>query len=320
MLDTRPMLMVSDFPAIYRGKLETLQVNLGYKCNLSCTHCHVAAGPTRTEEMSGEVIEDILNFLRARPVDTLDLTGGAPEMNPHFRYLVKQARALGIRVIDRCNLTILLEQEYQDLAQFLADQQVEVVASLPCYAEQNVDKQRGKGVYQESINALKKLNQLGYGQQNSRLTLNLVFNPGGPSLPPPQAPLERDYKEQLLASHGIVFNSLFALTNMPISRFGSFLLSKGEFNNYMGLLKDSYCEDNLSGLMCKNLISVDWQGYIYDCDFNQMLDIPMIASDKPKTHLSELTTAQLEAKPVRVADHCYGCAAGQGSSCGGALD
>lgn len=320
MLDTRPMLMVSNFPAIHRDELETLQVNLGYKCNLSCTHCHVAAGPTRTEVMSGEVIEDILNFLRARPVGTLDLTGGAPEMNPHFRYLVKQARALGIKVIDRCNLTILLEQEYEDLAQFLADQRVEVVASLPCYAEQNVDKQRGKGVYQESINALKKLNTLGYGQQDSGLTLNLVFNPGGPSLPPPQGPLERDYKEQLFATHGIVFNSLFALTNMPISRFGSFLLSKGEFNNYMGLLKNAYCEDNLTGLMCKNLISIDWQGYVYDCDFNQMLDIPMIASDKPKTHLRELTTVQLKGKPIRVADHCYGCAAGQGSSCGGALD
>jgi len=320
MLDTRPMLMVSGFPAIERKELDTLQVNLGYKCNLSCTHCHVAAGPTRTEVMSKQVIEDILEFLRVRPIGTLDLTGGAPEMNPHFRYLVSEARSLGIKVIDRCNLTILLEEGYEDLAQFLADQKVEIVASLPCYAEQNVDKQRGKGVYQESIVALKRLNELGFGRADSGLVLNLVFNPGGPSLPPPQGPLEESYKKELFSTHGIVFNSLFALTNMPISRFGSFLMSKGEFSNYMSLLKGAYAEENLPGLMCRNLISVDWQGYVYDCDFNQMLDIPMIASDKPKTQLSELTHAQLAGRPIAVADHCYGCTAGQGSSCGGALD
>ena len=320
MLDTRPMLMVSGFPAVVRQELDTLQVNLGYKCNLSCTHCHVAAGPNRTEIMSKEVVEDIIRFLRLRQVGTLDLTGGAPEMNPHFKYLVEETQAMGVKVIDRCNLTILLEEGFEGMARFLADQGVEIVASLPCYAEQNVDKQRGKGVYQESIAALLKLNELGYGREDSDLVLNLVYNPGGPFLPPPQVLLEEDYKTQLYETQGIVFNSLFALTNMPISRFGSFLLSKGEFHNYMDLLKNSYAEENLTSLMCRSLVSVDWQGYVYDCDFNQMLDIPMIATDKHRTHLSELIEAELKGLPIAVADHCYGCTAGQGSSCGGVLD
>ncbi len=320
MLDTRPMLMVSSFPAIERHQLETLQVNLGYKCNLSCTHCHVAAGPNRKEMMSREVIEDILRFLEVRSIGTLDLTGGAPEMNPYFKELVICARAMGVNVIDRCNLTILLEQGYEGLGEFLAEQQVEVVASLPCYAEQNVDKQRGKGVYQESIKALQLLNSLGYGKPDSGLALNLVYNPGGAFLPPPQEPLEEDYKRELFENYGIVFNALFALTNMPIARFGSFLLSKGQFNDYMGLLKNSYSENNLRSVMCKSLISVDWQGYVYDCDFNQMLNIPLIATDKPKTHLRDLLETDIHGNPIAVADHCYGCTAGQGSSCGGALD
>ncbi|WP_020406921.1 arsenosugar biosynthesis radical SAM (seleno)protein ArsS [Hahella ganghwensis] len=320
MLDTRPLLMVSDFPEIHRKTLDTLQINLGYKCNLSCTHCHVAAGPNRKELMSKEVVDEILQYMQLKSVGIIDLTGGAPEMNPHFKYLVREARKLGAKVIDRCNLTILLEEGYEDMAEFLAEHQVEIVASLPCYAEQNVDKQRGKGVYHESIEALKKLNILGYGKEGSGLTLNLVYNPGGPFLPPPQEALENDYKRELFQQHGIVFNQLFALTNMPISRFGSFLMSKGQFNEYMGVLKDSYSEHNLDALMCKSLISIDWEGYVYDCDFNQMLHIPLIASDKPKVRLHELFDLDLNGKPIAVADHCYGCTAGQGSSCGGALD
>ncbi|WP_431688490.1 arsenosugar biosynthesis radical SAM (seleno)protein ArsS [Hahella sp. NBU794] len=320
MLDVRPMLMVSNFPAVTRGTLETLQVNLGYKCNLSCTHCHVAAGPTRTEMMTEAVIADVLEFISVKKIKVLDLTGGAPEMNPYFRSLVTEARGMGVTVMDRCNLTIMHEDGQEDLGDFLAKQSVEIVASLPCYAEQNVDKQRGKGVYQESISALKKLNALGYGREGSGLTLNLVYNPGGPFLPPAQEKLEADYKRELLDHHGIEFNQLFVLTNMPISRFGSVLLSKGQFNDYMQLLHASYSEHNLHSVMCRTLISVDWQGYVYDCDFNQMLDIPLIASDKPKVHLRDLMTENLEGSSIATADHCYGCTAGQGSSCGGALD
>ncbi|WLQ15001.1 arsenosugar biosynthesis radical SAM protein ArsS [Hahella aquimaris] len=320
MLDVRPMLMVSNFPAVTRGTLETLQVNLGYKCNLSCTHCHVAAGPTRTEMMTETVIADVLEFISVKKIKVLDLTGGAPEMNPYFRSLVTEARGMGVKVMDRCNLTIMHEDGQEDLGDFLAEQSVEVVASLPCYAEQNVDKQRGKGVYHESISALKKLNALGYGREGSGLTLNLVYNPGGPFLPPAQEKLEADYKRELLEHHGIEFNQLFVLTNMPISRFGSVLLSKGQFNEYMQLLHASYSEHNLHSVMCRTLISVDWQGYVYDCDFNQMLDIPLIASDKPKVHLRDLMAENLDGSVIATADHCYGCTAGQGSSCGGALD
>ncbi len=318
MLDTRSLLLLSDFPSITRDKLTTLQVNLGYKCNLSCTHCHVAAGPNRTELMDEATINLILDFIRAHGIRTLDLTGGAPEMNPHFRTLVQQARALDVTVIDRCNLTILLEPDQQDLVQFLADNQVEIVASLPCYLEENVDKQRGKGVYDKSIEALKLLNVAGYGQ-GGELSLSLVYNPGGPHLPPAQVTLEAAYKKELDERFGIQFDNLFTITNMPISRFGSVLLSKGQFYDYMGLLKASYSESNLAQVMCRTLISIDWQGFVYDCDFNQMLDLPLIASDKPKVHLSELIARDISGSPIKVADHCYGCTAGQGSSCGGAL-
>lgn len=327
MLDTRPLLLETDFPKIKRSVLDTLQVNLGYLCNLSCTHCHVNAGPTRKELMSKENIELVLDFLRAHSIKTLDLTGGAPEMNPHFRELVLGAKELGLHVIDRCNLTILHEPGFEGLCQFLADNNVEVVASLPCYTQDNVDKQRGKGVFDGSIEGLKKLNELGYGKGNSNLVLSLVYNPGGPFLPPPQQQLEADYKRELKAHFGIEFDQLFTITNMPISRFGSVLLSKGEFDNYMSLLKSSYSNDNLASVMCRNLISIDWQGYVYDCDFNQMLDMPMlaveeglIASDKQRVHLSEILEERVDGRPIVVADHCYGCTAGQGSSCGGALD
>ncbi|MFD2228961.1 arsenosugar biosynthesis radical SAM (seleno)protein ArsS [Alkalimarinus sediminis] len=324
MLDTRPMLLLSDFPQIRRAELHTLQVNLGYKCNLSCTHCHVAAGPNRTEMMDRKTVDMLLQFIDAQNIKVLDLTGGAPEMNPEFRYLVTQARKRDVKVIDRCNLTVLLEPDYEDMAQFLADNQVEIVASLPCYSEENVDKQRGKGVYDGSIEALQRLNQLGYGIEGSGLLLNLVYNPGGAFLPPPQQQLELDYKRELFDRFSIEFNELFSITNMPISRFGSVLLSKGEFNNYMGLLKGAYSEQNLESVMCRNLISIDWQGYVYDCDFNQMLEMPLvqpnnhIASDR--THIADLIEQNIEGHPIVVANHCYGCTAGQGSSCGGALE
>jgi len=320
MLDTRPLLEVTNFPEIRREKLEKLQVNLGYLCNLSCVHCHVNAGPRRTELMDKDNIDLVLEFLQKHGIRELDLTGGAPEMNPHFQYLVREARKLGVNVMDRCNLTILGEPGYENTAQFLAEQGVEITASLPCYAEQNVDKQRGKGVYHDSIEALKILNGLGYGQPGSALKLNLVYNPSGANLPPSQQALKADYQRELKSTHGIVFNELFVITNMPISRFGSTLLSKGQFYDYMTLLKDNYDVDNLATLMCRTLVSVDWQGYVYDCDFNQMLKMPMITSDKPKTHLQDLMTVDFNGRAVAIADHCYGCTAGQGSSCGGALD
>lgn len=319
MLDSRPLLLATDFPVIHRGKLEILQVNLGYKCNLSCVHCHVNAGPSRTELMDRETIDILLDFIARQSIQLLDLTGGAPEMNPHFRYLVSAARGMGVEVIDRCNLTILLEPEYQSLANFLAEQQVTITASLPCYLEENVAMQRGKGVYNDSVKALLLLNQLGYGTDPER-QLNLVYNPVGISLPPPQQSLEADYKRELNSRFGIVFNQLFTITNMPISRFGSVLMSKGQFEPYMQLLKNNYSVDNLETVMCKSLISVDWQGYVFDCDFNQMLDMPFIHTGKPKTHIKDLLMSDVNGNEIAIADHCFGCTAGQGSSCGGALN
>ena len=340
MRDTKPLLMVSNFPALTRSKLEILQVNLGYTCNLSCTHCHVNAGPKRTEQMDKANIDLVIEILKQHKVETLDLTGGAPELMPHFRYLVKAARELGVTVIDRCNLTILNEPGQEDLAQFLAENHVEVVASLPCYSEDNVDAQRGKGVFESSIEGLQKLNQLGYGKDDSTLPLNLVYNPGGAFLPPGQVELEAAYKEELGAEHNIQFNNLFTITNMPISRFGAVLLAQGEFYDYMNLLKNSYSPANLAGVMCLNTVSVGWEGNLYDCDFNQMLEIPLsgshginniesaryvegankIKGDKSSYHLSDLLSSDLNGFPIAVADHCYGCTAGQGSSCGGAID
>lgn len=315
---TLPLLEASDFPAIRRGSLTTLQVNLGYLCNQACLHCHVNAGPKRKEIMDKETIEVVLDYLRATPsIKKLDLTGGAPELNPHFRYLVEQAKSLGVHIMDRCNLTVLEEQA--DLASFLADHQAEVIASLPCYLEDNVNQQRGDGVFAASIRGLQALNALGYGKTDTGLTLNLVFNPQGPHLPPGQEGLELAYKKHLEENYGIVFNHLFTITNMPIQRFGSTLISKGQFTGYMKLLKDNYQADNLKGLMCRNLINVDWQGYVYDCDFNQMLGLPLPYDKRPKTHLKQLIDADLMNNPIVVKDHCYGCTAGQGSSCGGAL-
>jgi radical SAM/Cys-rich protein len=316
---TLPLMEVSDFPAIDRKRLEILQVNLGYKCNQSCVHCHVNAGPTRTEMMSRETVFEIVAFLKAANITTLDITGGAPELSPHFRMLVMAARELGVRVMDRCNLTILEQPGQENLAQFLSDHEVEIVASLPCYLEDNVDRQRGKGVFNASIRCLQTLNRFGYGQPGSRLVLNLVYNPQGAALPPPQDQLEHDYQRHLGERFGIAFNRLYVLTNMPIQRFGSMLISKGQFEDYMDLLKNAYQPENLDTVMCRDLVSVDWRGYAYDCDFNQMLGLPLAWRGKPRVHLRELIGADLTGNTIVVKDHCYGCTAGQGSSCGGAL-
>lgn len=315
---TLPLLEKTDFPAIKRSRLETLQVNLGYLCNQQCLHCHVDASPRRTEIMSKENIDHVIRFLSAGTIKTLDLTGGAPELNPQFRRLVEQASAMDVHIIDRCNLTVLNEPGQENLAQFLAAHQVEVVASLPCYSEANVNGQRGDGVFKSSIEAIRKLNRLGYAQPYSDHVLNLVYNPTGPYLPPPQQQLETDYRRELQDAHDIQFNHLFTITNMPIKRFGSTLISKGQFDEYMNLLKSNYSVDNLQTVMCKNLVSVDWQGFLYDCDFNQMLDLPLCLNGDKK-HLSEVMSDQLDNNEVVIADHCYGCTAGQGSSCGGAL-
>ncbi len=296
-----------------------MQVNLGYRCNQQCLHCHVAASPQRTEMMTAETIELVIENLRLLPFETLDLTGGAPELNPHFRYLVEQARQLGIEVIDRCNLTILLEPGQEGLAEFLAANEVEIVASLPCYLEENVNRQRGKGVFADSIDALRQLNALGYGMNSGRRRLNLVYNPQGPSLPPPQAALEDDYHRILADQYGIRFDRLLALANLPIQRFGSTLLSHGQFDDYVGLLKQAHRDANLADVMCRSLVSVDWQGYLYDCDFNQMLGLQLQTAADERPHLRDLPGLALHDNPITVADHCYGCTAGQGSSCGGAL-
>ncbi|MYM64457.1 arsenosugar biosynthesis radical SAM (seleno)protein ArsS [Pseudomaricurvus sp. HS19] len=317
MHDTLPLLEITDFPPLQREKIDTLQVNLGYRCNQRCLHCHVNAGPTRTEMMSAETLAQIVPVLQARGIATLDLTGGAPELHTGFCQLVDDACAAGVRVMDRCNLTILSEPGQEELASFLASRRVEVVASLPCYSATNVDAQRGDGVFARSIAGLQQLNHLGYGHEGSGLLLNLVYNPQGPSLPPAQLALEADYRRELRSHFGVEFNQLFALTNMPINRFGSTLISRGQFSAYMTLLKENFCSANLQQVMCRSLVSVDWQGYLYDCDFNQQLGLPLPAP-RP-LHLRDLLTADLQGNDVCVGDHCYGCAAGQGSSCGGAL-
>ena len=308
------------FPHLRRKALDTLQVNIGYKCNQACFHCHVNASPDRKEMMSGETIDDVIAFMRASGVTTLDLTGGAPELNDHFRRLVVAARAMNMRVIDRCNLTILGEPGQETLADFLATQRVEISASLPCYSQENVDKQRGEGVFEKSIDGLKKLNALGYGEPGSGLVLNLVYNPQGPKLPPAQEQLEADYHRLLDENFDIVFNRLFTITNMPIQRFGSTLISKGQFEPYMDLLVSSFQAHNLDSVMCRSLLSVDYLGYVYDCDFNQMLGLPLQHAGRVKTHLRNLMAVDLLGNAIVVKDHCYGCTAGQGSSCGGALE
>ncbi len=316
---TLPLLAGTDFPPLRRRAVTTVQANLGYVCNQTCLHCHVNAGPTRTETMTRETIGQLLAYVAASGAQTLDLTGGAPELNPHFRDLVSGVRSAGVRVIDRCNLTILEEPGQEDLADFLAGQGVEVVASLPCYTEELVDRQRGKGVYEKSVRAIRMLNDRGYGREGTGLVLNLVYNPQGPTLPPAQERLEADYKRILGESFGISFNSLFTIANMPIQRFGSTLVSRGQFNQYMLLLRTAHSEANLEGVMCRSLVSVDWRGYLYDCDFNQMLGLPLHSAGSFRPHLLDMLDCDLEGNPIAVADHCYGCTAGQGSSCGGSL-
>lgn len=321
MLATLPLLEKTDFPPLRRTELRILQVNLGYKCNQQCLHCHVNAGPKRPETMSGRTVDEVIEFLETGRASELDITGGAPELNPHFRRLVSAARKLGLSVIDRCNLTVLLEPGQEDLGSFLATQQVKVVASMPCYLQENVDAQRGKGVFQGSITALRRLNGLGYGHDADKV-LNLVYNPQGPTLPPAQGVLEQDYKKHLSECYGIGFNRLLTLANMPIQRFGSMLLSTKQFREYMELLHQAHRPANLDSVMCKTTVSVDWQGYLYDCDFNQMLRLPMERRQeegKGPMHINELATIALSGRSIVVRDHCYGCTAGQGSSCGGAL-
>jgi len=318
MRDTWPLLKKTDFPPIKRDRIDTLQMNLGYLCNLACLHCHVGAGPNRTELMEKSIMEQALAVAEAFQVKTLDLTGGSPEMNQHFRWLVEQARASEIHVMDRLNPTIMEEPGYEWVGEFLAQHRVEVVASLPCYSKENVDAQRGNGVFEASIKALKTLNELGYGNPDTGLEMNLVYNPLGPSLPPAQDTLEADYKKLLAAEFGIQFNQLYTITNMPIKRFGAILAAQGQFEEYMQLLKDAYRPDNLKAVMCRNLISVDYQGYLYDCDFNQMLGVP-ISGESSRRHLSDLLDEPILPKKIGIGDHCYGCTAGQGSSCGGAL-
>jgi radical SAM/Cys-rich protein len=310
-----PLIKDTDFPQITRLSIRTLQVNLGYKCNQSCLHCHVNASPKRTEMMNKDTIDEVINFSYQNNVGTVDLTGGAPEMNQYFQYMIKKLREKNIHIIDRCNLTILEEKGMSNMVDFLAEQEVEIVASLPCYKDTNVDAQRGKGVFTKSIKALQHLNKKGYGL-NKKLMLNLVYNPQGATLPPKQSELELEYKSYLLENYNISFNNLFTITNMPINRFGSTLVSKKIFHKYMDLLKSNFSQIARENVMCRNLLSIDYKGYVYDCDFNQMLSIDI--SNK-KTHITDIKKDELVNKIIATGDHCYGCTAGSGSSCGGVI-
>ena len=318
--DPLPLLADTSFPPLRRTHLTTLQVNVGYRCNQSCLHCHVNAGPKRTEEMDSRTAGEIVEFMKTSGVSVLDITGGAPELNPNFRFLVEAAADCGVKVIDRCNLTILLEPGHEDLAGFLAARRVGVVASLPCYLDENVERQRGRGVFDASIEGLRRLNALGYGGEDAGLSLDLVFNPQGAVLPPAQGALERTYKTELGRRFGIRFNRLLTLANMPIGRFGSTLISKGQFAGYLDVLRGAHVDANVEHVMCRHTVSVDWEGYVYDCDFNQMLGLPMRLNGSPRSHVRDLASAGIEGRPIAVRDHCFGCTAGQGSSCGGALN
>lgn len=297
--------------------IQVFQLNLGKVCNQTCRHCHVDAGPERKENMSAETAELCLQTLAETDIPTVDITGGAPEMNPNFKRIVLESRRLGRHIIDRCNLTILLAPGFTDLPNFLAENQVEIVASLPCYLEQNVDAQRGDGVFEKSIQALRLLNELGYGQPGSPRTLTLVFNPLGPSLPPSQAKLEEAYRHELESRYGIVFTRLFTVTNMPISRFLDDLLQSGQYAGYMQKLLAAFNPTAVSGVMCRTTLSVDWQGFLYDCDFNQMLDL-RVEPAVPQ-HIRDFNLGQLASRRIVIGQHCYGCTAGAGSSCQGSI-
>ncbi len=297
--------------------IEILQVNLGWVCNQACTHCHVNAGPHRTEVMELETIESILETVQKHNIPTVDITGGAPEINFHFRYLIEQLSGLGTHIIDRCNLTILFEPGMEDLPHFFKKNAVEIVASLPCYLEKNVDAVRGTGTFKKSIKALQLLNDIGYGDENNRLPLKLVYNPSGAFLPPSQEALEDEFKRELSSRYGIKFNDLLTLANIPINRFGDYLIRSGNFEQYMNTLACNFNPGTLDGLMCRHLISVSWDGRLYDCDFNQMSGIP-ISEECPQT-IGDFELEQLNRRDISVGDHCYGCTAGQGSSCSGSL-
>lgn len=298
--------------------LNTLQINMGKLCNQVCHHCHVDAGPQRKEIMTRETMDQILEVLGATPaLTTVDLTGGAPEMNPHFEYFVKECRKLGQTILDRCNLTVFFVRGKDHLPRFLAEHRVDIVASLPCYQEDNVDAQRGQGVFDRSIAALKQLNALGYGQQGSGLILNLVYNPLGPSLPPPQAQLEADYHQELETRFGIQFNRLYTITNMPISRFLKDLAESGQLEDYYTVLVNSFNPVTVEGLMCRSMLSVGWDGRLYDCDFNQMLNLPL--DPNSPQHIGDFSWDRLHKRLITIDSHCLGCTAGSGSSCGGTL-
>ncbi len=301
-----------------RARTEVLQINLGKLCNLTCTHCHVNAGPARKEIMTGATVDRILEWYSRTDIPTVDLTGGAPEMAPDFRRLVQKFREMrpSSRIMDRCNLTILLAPGFTDLPEFLADHRVEIVASLPCYSPENVEEQRGEHVFDESIQALQRLNALGYGTDPG-LPLHLVYNPNGDFLPGPQAELERDYKEELDRQFGIRFDSLYTIANMPIARFASYLRRIGRYEEYMQLLSDSFNPATVPGLMCRTTISVGWRGEVYDCDFNQMLDMQW-ANGGPM-YLWDIDPETVAGRPIMTGGHCFGCTAGCGSSCGGAV-
>jgi radical SAM/Cys-rich protein len=303
-----------------RARTEILQVNVGKLCNLTCMHCHVNAGPKRKEIMTRETIDRVIDWLAKTEIPTLDLTGGAPEMIPDFRYVVQRACALQPRrkIIDRCNLTILLEPGYEGLAQFLAQHKVEIIASMPCYTPDNVNAQRGEGVFDGSIAALQLLNSLGYGIE-SDLPLHLVYNPVGAFLPSPQPELEADFKRELQSHFGIVFNNLFTITNLPIGRFATFLRHNNKLDEYMKLLVNAFNPATIDGLMCRNTLSVGWHGEVYDCDFNQQLDMQWQNADESGLFLWDIDPDKIDNREIMTGDHCFGCTAGAGSSCGGAI-
>lgn len=303
-------------PPLESAGLDVLQVNFGKLCNQACCHCHVDAGPDRRESMTREIMQHCLDALDKSDISTVDITGGAPEMNPHFRWFVSEVRRRGLGAIDRCNLTILLAPGYRDLPEFLAEHKVEIVASLPCYLEENADAQRGAGTFARSIKALRKLNSLGYGSR-AGLGLTLVFNPLGPKLPPLQPKLEETYRRELRVRYGIEFTRLYTITNMPISRFLAELLASGEYKKYMHTLAEAFNPAAVAGVMCRRTLSVDWQGRLYDCDFNQMLELGLSAG-LPQ-HISEFDAEALANRSIKTGPHCLGCTAGAGSSCQGAI-
>lgn len=299
--------------------IQVLQVNLGKYCNQACTHCHVEAGPGRKEAMTLDTVEATLKFFAASKIPAVDITGGAPELNPNFDYLVESSAGLGRRVMDRCNLTVIFEPGKDYLPEFFKTNRVDLICSLPCYTEENVNQQRGDGVFKLSIAALQRFNKLGYGDPATGLELHLVYNPLGAYLPPPQDRLEEDYKKILKEKYGIVFNRLYCLANMPITRFEKFLKLRGEYDGYMALLESAFNPATLDKVMCRELISVGWDGLVYDCDFNQMLNLPLAGDDGRPLNISEVSLQEVEDRAIFTGDHCYACTAGAGSSCGGAL-